>query len=198
MTLYLSCKRVQPGVVHPEQDEIQFLAQGRCDRLTGCCRGSNLWTWRWRDIPLQPPRYRPSNLNPTIAKPGKLLFLEPATVMSWQQCDWQIGSGGGMQACRAPRGLSWLFFLSAAWPFVALKPRIKGHRKLPVLILDRHVDGLGRPHQHLYHQRHGGCDRAGHTGIWKHVWLGHGEGCQGGSACRHVVRWLIELELSVQ
>ena len=34
---------------------------------------------------------------------------------------------------------------------MALKPRIKGHRKLPALILDRHVDGLGRPHQHLYH-----------------------------------------------
>lgn len=48
-------------------------------------------------------------------------------------------------------GLSWPLFLSAAWPFVVLKPRIKGHRKLPELILDRHVDGLGRPHQHLHH-----------------------------------------------
>lgn len=54
-------------------------------------------------------------------------------------------------ACQAPRGFSWPFFLSAAWHFVVLKPRTKGHRKLLALILDRHVDGLGRPHQHLHH-----------------------------------------------
>lgn len=53
-------------------------------------------------------------------------------------------------ACRASRGLSWPFFLSVAWPCLVLKPRIKGHRKLQALILDRHVDGLGRPHQHLH------------------------------------------------
>lgn len=60
----------------------------------------------------------------------------------------RIGSMRGMQS--TPR-LSWPFFLSAAWPLVALEPRIKGHRKLPELILDWHVDGLGRPHQHLHH-----------------------------------------------
>lgn len=46
---------------------------------------------------------------------------------------------------------SWPLFLSAAWPLVALKLRIKGQRKLPELILEWHVDGLGRPHQHLHH-----------------------------------------------
>ncbi len=70
--------------------------------------------------------------------------------MSWQHWDWQIGPGV-CAACRAPRGLAWPFFLSAAWPLAVLKPRIKGHRKLPGLILDWHVDGLGRPHQHLHH-----------------------------------------------
>lgn len=109
----------------------------------GCCRGSNLLTCK----PLQPSGYRPSNINPTIAVPGKLLYL---AVMSWQDCDRQTGPGVCV-TCWAPRGLSWPFFLSATWSFVALKPRIKGHRKLPVLILDKHVDGLGRPHQHLHH-----------------------------------------------
>ena len=33
-----------------------------------------------------PDGYRPSNLNPTIAKTGWLLFSEWAAVMSWQ--DW--------------------------------------------------------------------------------------------------------------
>lgn len=54
----------------------------------------------------------------------------------------------GMQSTPRP---SWPLFLSAAWPLVALKLRIKGHRKLPELILEWHVDGLGRPHQHLHH-----------------------------------------------
>lgn len=54
----------------------------------------------------------------------------------------------GMQSAPQP---SWPLFLSAAWPLVALKLRIKGHRKLPELILEWHLDGLGRPHQHLHH-----------------------------------------------
>lgn len=59
---------------------------------------------------------------------------------------------------------AWPLFLSAAWPLVALKLRIKGHRKLPELILERHVDGLGRPHQHLHHDgtaSETGQDRSG-------------------------------------
>lgn len=54
----------------------------------------------------------------------------------------------GMQSTPQP---SWPLFLSAAWPLVALKLRIKGHRKLPELILEWHLDGLGRPHQRLHH-----------------------------------------------
>lgn len=69
----------------------------------------------------------------------------------------------GMQRSPQP---SRPLFLSAAWPLVALKLRIKGHRKLPGLILAWHVDGLGRPHQHLHHggtARVTGHDRSGNT-----------------------------------
>lgn len=58
---------------------------------------------------------------------------------------------GGMPGTQSSPGLSWLSLLSAALPSEASQSRIKGHRKLPRLILGWHVDGLGRPHQHLQH-----------------------------------------------
>lgn len=97
-------------------------------------------------------------------------------------------AGGMCGTSSAPGGLSWPFFLSAAWPFVALKPRIKGHRKLPVLILDRHVDGLGRPHQHLHHYGTAAAtvqaiQGSGNTYGWVMA-----RAVRGGPACGHVVR----------
>lgn len=92
--------------------------------------------------------------------------------------------GGVCVARRAARGLSWPFFLSAAWPLAVLKPRIKGHRKLPRLILAWHVDGPGRPPSAPSSPRPSGSDRSGHTGFWRHAGQGHGEA----SACGHVVR----------
>lgn len=157
-------------------------------------QGSNLLTCR----SLQPSEYRPSYLNPTISQSGKLLFL---AVMSWQDCD--RAKVGVRVARRAPWGLSWLFFLSAAWSVVALKPRIKGHRKLPVLILDKHVDGLGRPPSQPLSPLYGVCDREGHTRISKHVWLGHGEAVRkvGMQTCgrmtdRHSVRCTVVRRMS--
>lgn len=95
--------------------------------------------------------------------------------------------GGYAWHAKRPPGLSWPLFLSAAWPLVVLKPRIKGHRKLPDLILDWHVDGLGRPRQHLHHNSIAAATGQALQGSGKHVWLGHSECRQGGSACEHVV-----------
>lgn len=85
--------------------------------------------------------------------------------MSRQECDWQMGKGS-CSACRRP------FFLSVAWPFVALKPRIKGYRKLPGLILDKHVDGLGRPHQQLHLSGMAAVTVQALQGFWNaYVWV---------------------------
>lgn len=39
---------------------------------------------QWKERSRQPSGYRPSHLNPTIAKLERDIFLELAAVMSWQ------------------------------------------------------------------------------------------------------------------
>lgn len=94
---------------------------------------------------------------------------------------------GGMRGMPSTPGALMAVLPVCSLAFSGFKARIKGHRKLPELILDRHVDGLGRPHQHLHQNGTAAVtgqaiQGSGNTYGWVMVRAVRG------LACEHVVR----------
>ena len=122
-------------------------------------RGSNLWICsRGKALGYRAQAIGQLQTRPQPSRRGFIL--------SAGRCDVMTDRAEGMWGMQSPPQPSWPLFLSATWPLVALKLRIKGHRKLPELILEWHVDGLGRPHQHLHYDATAsvtGQDRSGKT-----------------------------------